>query len=150
MFCFKACFLSKHFWLSFLRKLLLSRFYFSVIFCRSRDQTKQTSVATPLFQCNFLLVVRADNLIWQINFLILSTWCCLNTKVFIGWSMKKKYNFFDIKRSSWIQIRKVLSDAILIMLERTMYLAIILFLVKYWFQNQWSNGKHNANVQTVN
>ena len=46
-----------------------------------------------------------------------------------------------------MQIRKILSDATLIMLERTMYLAIIL---KYRFQNHRSNGKHNAKVWTVN
>ena len=37
-----------------------------------------------------------------------------------------------------------------IMLERTMHLATILLLVKCRFQNQWSNGKHNAKVRTVN
>ena len=81
MFCFKACFLSKHFWLSF----LLSRFYFSVIFRRSRDQTKQTLAVTLLFQCNFLLLVGADNLIWRFYFYfyrISSKWCWINTKVF--------------------------------------------------------------------
>ena len=57
---------------------------------------------------------------------------------------------FDIKRGSWIQIRKILSDAMLIMLERTVYLAVILLLVKYRFQNHWSDGKHNAKVQTLN
>ena len=64
--------------------------------------------------------------------------------------MKKNYNFFfDFKRGSWMQICKI-SDRTLIMLERTMYLAIILLLVKYRFQNHWSDGKHNAKVQTVN
>ena len=43
-----------------------------------------------------------------------------------------------------------LSDTTLIMLERTVYLAIILLLVKYRFQNHWSDGKHNAKVWTVN
>ena len=43
-----------------------------------------------------------------------------------------------------------LSDATLIMLERTMYLAVILLLVKYRFQHHWSGGKHNAEVLTVN
>ena len=38
----------------------------------------------------------------------------------------------------------------IIMLGRTIYLAIILLLVKYRFQNHWSDGKHNAKVQTVN
>ena len=41
---------------------------------------------------------------------------------------------------------KILSDKTLIMLERAMYLAIIWLLVKYWFQNHWSDGKHNAKV----
>ena len=45
---------------------------------------------------------------------------------------------------------KILSDTILIMLERTMYLAIILLLVKYRFQNHWSDGKHNDKVRPVN
>ena len=58
--------------------------------------------------------------------------------------------FFDIKRGPWIQIRKILSDTTLIMLERTMYLAIILLLVKYRFQNPWSDGEPNAKVRTVN
>ena len=44
----------------------------------------------------------------------------------------------------------MLSDITPIMLERTMYLAIILLLVKYRFENHWSDGKHNAKVQTVN
>ena len=34
-----------------------------------------------------------------------------------------------------MQIRKILSDTTLIKLERTMYLATILLLVKYGFQN---------------
>ena len=63
--------------------------------------------------------------------------------------MKKNYKSFDIKRGSWIQIRKILSDKTLIMLERTMYIVIILLLVKYRFQNHWSDGKHNAKVWTV-
>ena len=64
--------------------------------------------------------------------------------------MKKNYTSFRCQEGSWIQIRKILSDTTLIMLERTMYLAIILLLVKYRFQNHWSDGKHNAKVQTVN
>ena len=60
------------------------------------------------------------------------------------------YFFFNIKRSSWIQIRKILSDTILIMLERTMHLAIILLLVQYRFQNHLSDGKHDAKVRTEN
>ena len=63
--------------------------------------------------------------------------------------MKKNYKFFNIKRGSWIHIRKILSDTTLIMLERTTYLAIILLLGKYRFQNHWFDGKHNAKVQTV-
>ena len=58
--------------------------------------------------------------------------------------------FFYIKRGSWIQIRKILSDTTLIMWARTMYLAIILLLVKYGFQNHWSDGKYNVKVRTVN
>ena len=64
--------------------------------------------------------------------------------------MKKNFKFFEIKMGSWIHIRKILSDTTLIMLERTMYLAIILLLVQYRFQNHWSDGKHNAKVWTVN
>ena len=51
---------------------------------------------------------------------------------------------------SWIHLPKILSDTTLIMLERTMYLAIILLLVKYRFQNHWSDGKYNVKVQRVN
>ena len=54
--------------------------------------------------------------------------------------MKTNYKFFDINSGFWIQIRKILSDATLIMLESTMYLAVILLLVKYRFQNHWSGG----------
>ena len=36
------------------------------------------------------------------------------------------------------------------MLERTIYVAIILLLVKYRYQRQWSDGEHNAKVRTVN
>ena len=88
-FSFKACFLSEHFWTGFLRKLQLSPFYFSVFFRRSRYQTKQTLVVTLLFQCNFLLLVGADNLIWQFSYFyrILSKWCWINTKVFIVFSI---------------------------------------------------------------
>ena len=49
--------------------------------------------------------------------------------------MKKNYTFFDIKKAYQIQIRKILSDTALIMLERTLHLAIILLLVKCGFQN---------------
>ena len=45
---------------------------------------------------------------------------------------------------------QILSDIALIMLERTMHLAVILLFVKCTFQNHGSNGKHNAKVQTVN
>ena len=64
--------------------------------------------------------------------------------------MKKNYTSFRCQEGSWIQIRKILSDTTLIMLERTMHLTIILLLVKSRFQNHWSNGKHNAKVWTVN
>ena len=63
--------------------------------------------------------------------------------------MKKNYISFRCQEGSWIQIRKI-SYTTLIMLERTMHLAIILLLVKCKFQNHWSNGKHNAKVGTVN
>ena len=64
--------------------------------------------------------------------------------------MKKNYTSFRCQEGSWIQIRKILSDTTLIMLERTMYLAIILLLVKYRFQNNWSDNNHNGKVGTVN
>ena len=47
-------------------------------------------------------------------------------------------------------IRKILPDTTLIMLERTMYLTIILLLVQYRFQNHCSDGKHYAKVGTEN
>ena len=158
----------------------MSRFYFSLIFRRNRDQTRQTLGVPFLFQCNFLLVVRVDNLIWQIFFFIgffrhdarsvlkfgfsLPSACTqtfprinqaskLNSgrvSCYMLIKYKGKPSFFDIKRDSWIQIRKILSDATLVMLERTMYLAITLLLVKYRFQNHWSDVKHNAKVRTVN
>ena len=59
-------------------------------------------------------------------------------------------HFFNIKMSSRIHIRKILSDTTLIIIERTIYLAIILLSVKYRFNNHWSNGKHNAQVRTEN
>ena len=64
--------------------------------------------------------------------------------------MKKNYTSFSCQEGSWIQICKILSDTTLIILEKTMHLAIILLLMKYRFQNYWSNGKHNAKVWTVN
>ena len=64
--------------------------------------------------------------------------------------MKKNYTSFRCQECFWIQICKLLSDATLIMLERTMHLVIIMSLVKWRFQNYWSDGKHNAKVQTVN
>ena len=64
--------------------------------------------------------------------------------------IKYEYKFFDINKGSWIQIREILSDTTLNILERTMYLAIILLLVKHRFQNHWSDGKHNTKVRTVN
>ena len=59
--------------------------------------------------------------------------------------MKKNYKFFDIKRGSWMHIRKILSDATLIM-----YLAIILLLVQDRCQSHWFDGKLNAKLRTVN
>ena len=64
--------------------------------------------------------------------------------------MKKDYISFRCQEGSWIQIRKILSNITLIMLERTMSLAIILLLMTCRFQNHWSNGKHIAKVWTVN
>ena len=60
------------------------------------------------------------------------------------------YFFFDCKRDSWIEIPKILSDTTLIMLERTIYFAVMLFLLKYRFQNHCSDNKHNTKVRTVN
>ena len=63
--------------------------------------------------------------------------------------MKKNYIFWY--QEEFLNTNtQILSDTTLIMLERTMYLAIILLLVKCRFQNHWSNGKHNAKVWTVN
>ena len=62
---------------------------------------------------------------------------------------RRTINFFNSKRGSWIRIRKILFDTALIMLEGTMFLAIILLLVQYRFQNHWSDGNHNAKVRTV-
>ena len=64
--------------------------------------------------------------------------------------MKKNYTSFRWQEGSWIQIRKILPDATLIMLERTMHLTIILLFMKCRSQNHWANGKHNAKVWTVN
>ena len=63
--------------------------------------------------------------------------------------MKKSYELFYIKKGYWIYIRKILPDATLIMLEKTMDLATIL-LVQYRFLNHWSIDKHNAKVWEVN
>ena len=63
--------------------------------------------------------------------------------------MKKNYIFWY--QEEFLNTNtQILSDTTLIMLERTMYLAIILLLVKYIFQNHWYDGKHNAKVWTVN
>ena len=53
-------------------------------------------------------------------------------------------HFLNTERLSWIQIRKILSDTVLTMLERTVYLAITLLSVKCRFQIHWSGGKYNA------
>ena len=63
--------------------------------------------------------------------------------------MKNNYTSFRCQEGSSIQIHKILSDATLNLLERTMRLVIILLLVKCRFQNHWSDGKHNAKVWTV-
>ena len=55
----------------------------------------------------------------------------------------------DVKRVPEYKSAKYY-DTTLIVLERTMHLAIILLLVKCIFQNHRSNGKHNAKVETVN
>ena len=66
--------------------------------------------------------------------------------------MKKNYTYFRCQEGSSIEIHKILSDTTLIMLERTMHLAILLLLVKCRFKNHCSSGKHNAKVnrQQVN
>ena len=67
--------------------------------------------------------------------------------------MKKNYKRFWYQKggvSEYKYLRKILSDTTLIMLERTIYLAIILLLVKYRFQNHWSDGKYNVKAQRVN
>ena len=66
--------------------------------------------------------------------------------------MNKNYNFFLIPKEvpEYIYLRKILSDTTLIMLERTMYLAIILLLVQYRFQNHWYDGRHNGKLRTEN
>ena len=67
--------------------------------------------------------------------------------------MKKNYKLFWYQKGFFPKckyLRKILSDTTLIMLERAMYLAIILLLVKYRFQNHWSDGKHNAKVGALN
>ena len=64
--------------------------------------------------------------------------------------MKKSYDFFNINRGSCIYISKILFDTTLIMLERTMSVATILFLGQYKFNKPWYDDKHNAKVWTVN
>ena len=64
--------------------------------------------------------------------------------------MKKNYKFFWYQEGFSNIIQQGLSDATLAMLKRTMYLAIILLLVRYRCQSHWSNGKHNAKVQALN
>ena len=64
--------------------------------------------------------------------------------------MKKNYIFFWYQEGFSNIIQQGLSDATLVMLKRTMYLAITLLSVKNRFQDHWSGGKHNAKVWTVN
>ena len=64
--------------------------------------------------------------------------------------MKKSYKFFSYQKGSWIHIRKIVSGTALIMLEKTIYIAIILLFVQYRFQNHWSDGKHNVKVWAEN
>ena len=63
---------------------------------------------------------------------------------------KEEPEIFIISRGASEYIYAKYYDTALILLERTMYSAIILLLVQYKFQNHWSDGKHNAKVQTVN
>ena len=55
----------------------------------------------------------------------------------------------DVKRVPEYKYTKYY-DTTLIMLERTIYLSIIVLLVKCRFQNHWCSGKHNVKIQTVN
>ena len=118
--------------------------------------SEETLAVTLLFQCDFLLVVGADNLIWQFYFYfyrILSKWCWVNTKVFIGFSIPSActQTFRGTSRVNFIAVSKLLYadkvwrrtihlldvkrvpeykyakyyDTTLIMLERTMHLAIM-------------------------
>ena len=77
----------------------------------------------------------------QVNFIA-------NESAVICWSMNMmNCIFFNVKRSFKIHIRKILSAATLIMLEKTVYLAIIFSLKQYRFYNHWSDGKQvNINV----
>ena len=116
----------------------------------------------------------------KLNFYrIFLTWCWINTKVFIGFTipsactqiftgirnklysgrvscyMLMKYeeeqkNFLISKGVSGIHIRKILFDATLIILERTMYLAICCCYYSIDFKIPWSDGKHIPKVRTVN
>ena len=61
-----------------------------------------------------------------------------------------KDHIFLISRGFPVHICKVLSGTTLIMLERMMYLAIVMLLVQHRFYNHWSDGKHHAKVKTVN
>ena len=87
---FQSFFSFRTFLTKFSKETLAVTLLFSVFSRRSRYQTKQNLDATLLFQCNFLLVVAADNLIRQFYFYfyrILSEWCWINTKVFIAFSI---------------------------------------------------------------
>ena len=58
-----------------------------------------------------------------------------------------------MKRGSWIQIPTqniIWYNTNYVRKNIYLYLAIILLLVKYRFQNHWSAGKHNAKARTVN
>ena len=56
---------------------------------------------------------------------------------------KNTIHLLDVKRVPEYKYAKYY-DTTLIMLERTMHLAILLLLVKWIFQNHLSNGKRNA------
>ena len=62
--------------------------------------------------------------------------------------MKKNYKYFWYQERFLNTNTQILSDTTQIMLERTMYLAIILLVVKYWFLNHWTDVKHDAKART--
>ena len=84
----------------------------------------KTLALTLLFQCNFLLVVGVDNLIWQFYlyfYRILSKWCWINNKVF-----SLQHNFSLYTNIPWDQSNKLYSGRvncyILIKYEEELYI----------------------------